>query len=86
MKLLSAILLVTLAGCMVCGDPPSREDMRVYPLQYVDGQSVVKKLASEPQGTLKELAFDSRTNAIIANGEPEDLDRLGRRIRDLDTR
>jgi type II secretory pathway component GspD/PulD (secretin) len=86
MKTLLAIALISFAGCSVCDWTPSREDVRVYPLQHADGQSVVKKLASESKGTLKELAFDSRTNAIIAKGEPEGLDRLGRRIRELDTR
>ncbi len=81
MKKVAAILLVTLAGCSVCGWPPLDEEFRVIPLQHISAPEVVKSL---PGAEGLEILADSRQNSIVLKGPKREVARVEKRIRELD--
>ena len=83
MRLLTVILAASFASCASTENANVSE---VFTLKHQSADKIVRMVADSERKKLglAELAADGRTNCIMAVGTRESVDRVGRRIRELD--
>ena len=91
MKTVTAIVLLTALMLSACASngPVDRTIHKSYPLKHASAESVAQTLIREESPTPEfrvVIVADARMNSVVVRGTPEDLERLSKRIQELDVK